>query len=181
MPRNKPHLQLALYARPKHPGSYHYAFFVAPKNGQAPATKHHVKNTWQVDDSGGMTQPWRYENVVVTDISTELRLLARFVIAKVSASSPDQVQGILESVPVDNAELGAREFSCRTWIRDAFEELRRHGAITTGKLESWEDVQREALEYLEKKRRQGRWESSWKGVGGDIPLMDLIGGREVVE
>lgn len=33
MRRNKPRLQLALYARPKHPESLHYALFVTPKDG----------------------------------------------------------------------------------------------------------------------------------------------------
>jgi hypothetical protein len=63
MPRNKPRLQLALYARPKHPETYHYALFVAPKSAEGPIMKHHVKNTLQVDVSGQATQPWRYERL----------------------------------------------------------------------------------------------------------------------
>jgi len=182
MPRNKNRFQLALYARPKHPGSYHYAFFVAPKNSQGPVTKHHVKNTLQIDASGDAIQPWRYERTTITSVEAEPRLLARIIIAKVAKSS-DDVQRILESVPIyqvedlDKAE--AQTFTCRTWVRDVLRELSKQGALATN-LGEWEVVEREALEYLDKKRAQGRWDVTWKG-GSGTPLMDLLEGKELVE
>ena len=71
MPRSKPRLQLALYARPKHPGTYHQALFVAAKNAKGPVTKHHVKKTLQIDDSGIATSPWRYERTTVAQVEFE--------------------------------------------------------------------------------------------------------------
>jgi hypothetical protein len=175
---------MALYARPKHPGTYHYALFITPKttHGQAPITKHHVKNTLQVDVSGEAIQPWRYERTIVSNLEAEQRLLVRIIIAKVLKPC-DDVQRILESVPVhqvdDLDQAKAQSFTCRTWIRDAWQELMRQGAITA-QLEDWEDVEREALEYLDRKREQKRWDSTWKG-GTGAPLMDLLEGKEVVE
>ena len=182
MPSNKPRLQLALYARPKHPGSYHYALFIAAKNLQGPVTKHHVKNTLQIDASGEATAPWRYERAVVTNIEAEHRLLVRVIIAKVATSWND-VEKILESAPgyqIDNLDRAeTQSFSCSTWARDAYQELRRQGAVTA-KSEKWEDVKRKAQEYVETKQQQRRWSSSWER-GSGVPLMDLLNGKEIVE
>jgi hypothetical protein len=183
MPRNKDRLQLALYARPKHPGTYHYAFFVAPKNAKGPVTKHHVKNTLQkIDGSNEVTQPWRYERTTVTDVKAEPRLLARIIIAKV-AKSADEIQIILEGVPIyqvedlDKAE--GQTFICKTWVRDVLRELSRQGALAAN-VGEWDVVERGALEYLDRKRAQGRWDTTWKGASG-TPLMDLLDGKEIVE
>nr|POE52146.1 hypothetical protein CFP56_52527 [Quercus suber] len=183
MRRNKPRLQLALYARAKHPGSYHYAFFVAPKDQQAgPTTKHHVKNTLLVDDSGTASAPWRYEQVTVSDITAEQRILVRLVIAKVVTSRED-VQRILNGVHVGQADdvddTTYEVFSCQTWIRDAFEELQRQGAITAG-CSDWGDVDQKARAYAEGKRAQGRWDGRWTGDSA-VPLMDLLEDKELVE
>lgn len=182
MPRNKPRPQLALYARFKHLGTYHYALFVAPKSARAPTTKHHVKNTLQVDTSGEATQPWRYQRTIVSDFETEQRLLVRVIIAKVT-SSCEHVQQILDSVCIhqddDVDKAKAQSFTCQTWVRDIFQELSRQGAVTVG-LGEWEDVERKALEYLGRKREQRRWSGTWKG-GSGVPLMDLLERREVLE
>jgi hypothetical protein len=182
MPRNKDRLQLALYARSKYPGTYHYAFFVTPKNLQGPTTKHHVKNTVTIDSSGQAVQPWRYERTTVTDVASEQRLLARIIIAKV-AKSADEVQRILEGVPIyqvedlDKAE--GQTFTCKTWVRDVLRELSRQGALAAN-VGEWDVVEREALEYSERKRAQGRWDTTWKGASG-TPLMDLLEGKEIIE
>lgn len=183
MPRNKDRLQLALYARPKHPGSPHYALFIAPKNAQGPITKHHVKNTLTTNASGETIQPWRYERTTITDVEAEPRLLARIIIAKVAAKSSDDIQRILDSMPIyqvedlDKAE--AQTFTCKTWVGDVLRELGSQGALAADPGE-WDVVEREALAYLGRKRKQGRWDVTWKGRSG-LPLMDLLEGKEVVE
>ena len=185
MPRNKPRLQLALYARPKHPGAYHYALFVSPQstksNKQATtplATKYHVKNTLQ-NVSGELTQPWRFERLVISDVQLEQRLLVRIVIAKVT--SLDALERILDAVPVyqlnDPDQAKAQAFSCLTWLRAALEELRVQGAVA--KLDEWEEIQKKAFEYVERKKEMGRWSADWKGEVG-VPMLDLLDGREVV-
>jgi hypothetical protein len=60
-PLKKPRLELTLYARPKHPGTYHYALFESPKGTEERptnfATKHHVKNTLLVTSDAEPSQP----------------------------------------------------------------------------------------------------------------------------
>lgn len=183
MPRNKPRLELALYSRPKHPGSYHYALFVSPKSTkQKPAisaTKHHVTNTLQVV-SGEAIQPWRYECLAVADVQLEYRLLVRVIIAKVI--TPDALERILEAVPLyqidDSNQAEAQSFCCSTWLQAAVTELGKQKAIT--ELGEWEEILNKALNYLEKKREMGRWDREWKGTAG-VPMLDLLDGTEIVE
>jgi len=183
MTRNKPRLELALYARPKHPGTHHYALFVSPKSTKskvsASSTKHHVKNTLQ-NIHGELSQPWRYECVAIPDCNVEQRLLARVVIAKVVVPIGD-LEKTLTAVPVyqeDDVEVvDGRVFSCRTWVRDALEELGKQGVIVG--LTDWEHVQRRALDYVESKRKVGRWDVTWGGERG-VPMTDLLSGEELI-
>ncbi|CZR61146.1 uncharacterized protein PAC_11042 [Phialocephala subalpina] len=183
MPRHKPRLQLALYARPRHPGTYHYALFVSPKSTKQQhansATKHHVKNTLQ-NVSGELTQPWRYERLAISDVQLEQRLLVRIVIAKVT--SLDALERILEAVPVyqtdDPNQAKAQLFTCLTWVRAALEDLGRQGVVA--ELGEWEVIQKKAVEYVERKREVGRWSAGWKGEVA-VPIFDLLNGREIVE
>ncbi|KAF2814338.1 uncharacterized protein BDZ99DRAFT_410806, partial [Mytilinidion resinicola] len=188
MPSNKPRLHLALYARPKHPGSYHYALFISPKGSRThpptTAIKHHVKNTL-LNISGELTQPWRYERVDISDVYFEQRLLARIIIGKLTAPV-EVVEKVIAAVPVyqvgeeypDPGELNAGVFSCRTWVRDVLVELGTK-AVVVG-LTDWEGVQRAAVEYVERKKGEGRWSGEGKGEAGTVPLLDLLEGREVV-
>lgn len=178
MRRNKPRLQLALYARPKHPESPHYALFVTPKSG-GETIKYHVKNTIQNVD-GVISQPWRYERVIVPDVMLEQRLLARIIIGKVAVST-DMVDEILEKVAVyqvDDADRAqAESFDCRTWIRAALEALKERSAIV--KSHDWMEVECQALAYVDRKREQGRWSETLEGQPG-VPLLDLTTGKEMV-
>ena len=89
-----------------------------------------------------------------------------------------EVQALLERLPVP-CEGSSETFDCVTWARDAFEELRKQNAVSL-ELESWDDANAKALEYLEKKRQQKRWDSTWS-VSSEIPLMDLLDGKELVQ
>ncbi|KAK8227746.1 hypothetical protein IWX49DRAFT_35949 [Phyllosticta citricarpa] len=129
MPRNKPRLHLALYARPKHPDAPHYALLICPKNiptltlpstnppsssssSQAPLIhKHHVKNTLQIAtdcngavaaaaaDAAAVTQPWVYEHARLASLHADPQLLLTVIIGKL-IESVDAVAAILASVPV---------------------------------------------------------------------------------
>jgi hypothetical protein len=182
MPRNKPRLQLALYARPKHPGTYHYALFVSPKftkplEGRT-ATKHHAKNTLQ-NISGELSQPWRYERIAIPDVRLEPRLLVRVVIAKIV--SVDALERTFEALPMyqidDLDQVKAQSFNCLTWVEAALEVLRQKGVLAG--LGDWEWIQKRSLEYVEGKIALGRWGANWPGET-EVPVLDLLDGREIV-
>lgn len=179
MPRNKHHLQLALYARPKYPGTYHYALFTSSKcKSPAQATKHHVKNTLQ-SIAGKATQPWRYERTDILDVRSEHRLLARVVIAKVISVS--KLESILAAVPIyqvdDPDQEKAQAFNCRTWIRLALEQLQQKGVLAG--LGDWESIDRQSVEYVERKAASGRWNALCVGEM-EVPMLSLLENREIV-
>ncbi|KAF7594419.1 hypothetical protein BBP40_009239 [Aspergillus hancockii] len=85
---NKPRLLLALYARPKHPESYHCALLISPKIETTPskkrlsAFKYHIRNTIaNINDQ--LSELWRFERDVVENLNQEPRLLVCVVIGKV--------------------------------------------------------------------------------------------------
>jgi hypothetical protein len=179
MPRNKPRLVLALYPRPKHPGTYHYTLFLTAKNFQGTITKHHAKNTLLVDSSGAATAPWRYERVITDGLEREQRLLVCVVVAKVLVTV-DELERVLAGVPVgvNGGEGEGDMFDCRMWIRDAWTELRTRGAVSA-EIETWDEVERLAKWFVDLKRSEGRWDGSWKG-DDRVPTIDLLSGKEMV-
>lgn len=120
---------------------------------------------------------------MIASLENEPRLLARVVVAKV-LQTEEELQQIFDSMPVcteDEGTVGAEgaaSFSCKSWVKNAWEELRGRQAVSS-KFDDWDVVAREAREYVEKKRQQGRWDISWKGAAG-VPLMDLLEGKERV-
>ncbi|BDD56214.1 hypothetical protein MPDQ_005618 [Monascus purpureus] len=188
MPSNKPRLQLALYARPKHPDSPHYALLITPKiTGQytstttLPATKFHVKNTLQNIDCQ-LSQPWRFERIPLSDLSRDPRLLACFVIGKIAPRAIEAVENIIAQVPVyqidDPDQAKAQSFNCCTWVEDVLTQLRGSGHVARLMDMDWQTVQKEALAYVVSKRREGRWDAG--RCADDVPVMDLLTGTELV-
>ncbi|KAE8136018.1 hypothetical protein BDV38DRAFT_250410 [Aspergillus pseudotamarii] len=183
--RNKPRLLLALYARPKHPESYHYALLICPKITTAqnakprPATKYHVKNT--IDNiNDRISQPWRFERSMIDDINLQPRLLVCVVIGKIV--SQEHVERMFGDTPVYQVDHPDKEkalgFDCRSWVVDAVERLRQSGVVSS--LLDWELLERKAVEYVEGKKRMGRWNAG-QDVSAKlgVPIMDLITGSEI--
>ncbi|KAF7197268.1 hypothetical protein HII31_01379 [Pseudocercospora fuligena] len=183
--RNKPRLELAIYARPKHPDSYHWAIFTAPKSSKGKpsrsVTKRHVLNTIQ-NVEGVVSQPWRYERVSIKDYASENRLLARIVIGKVLTLDPENdIERSLGPLPIyqedDEDQAKPKDFGCHTWCRAAVEELWKDSVVSLKG--SWAEMELEALKFIEKKKADGRWDGEWKGPEG-VPMFDLFTETEIV-
>ncbi len=92
------------------------------------------------------------------------------------------MEDIVRQIPIyqlDDIRDGAEEmhFSCSTWVRAALDELRSSGGVVG--LRSWEDLEKGAVEYVERKKGEGRWMAGWSGEQG-VPILDLLSGRESV-
>lgn len=183
--RDKPQLQLALYARPKYPNTYHYALLVSsssPRNSSgAPLTKHHVKNTLQ-NTAGLLTQPWIYETEAITISSKEPRLLACIIIAKLALPT-DRLNAIIRGTSiyqVDDPSGKGQTFDCVEWVRLALEQLKMAGALTETSLD-WDFIRKQSLQYVERKTEEGRWQVGWTGGNADlIATYDMLKSKEVV-
>lgn len=162
MTRNKPRLQLALYSRPQHPGTYQHALFISPKTPKSsrPIIKLHVSKA-------------HLERVTVSTLSSEPGLLVLETIGKVTVSV-DKVEQFLKdrfTAADDEEDDGV------AWTRDSFEALRRGGLVSgAGR---WDGIRANAVQFVERKRLEGRWETDWKGEGG-VPTLDVMEGKESV-
>jgi len=162
MTRNKPRLQLALYSRPKHPGTYQHALFISPKNPKSsrPIIKFHVSNA-------------HLERVTISNLLSEPGLLILETIGKVTVSV-DEIERVLKDrFTVHHGE----DDDGVAWTRDSFEALRKEGlASGAGR---WDSIRANAVQFVERKRLEGRWETDWKGEGG-VPTLDVMEGKESV-
>lgn len=182
---SKPRLQLALYARPKYPDTYHYALLVSSsptKNSTATSiTKHHVKNTLQ-NTAGLLSQPWVCESESITNLSEESRLLACIVIAKLTISV-DGVNAIIRETTIyqtDDPSGKGQTFDCVEWVRLALEQLKKAGALAEPKLD-WDFMCEQSLHYVERKKKEGRWQIRWTGGNMDsIATYDMLKSKEIV-
>ncbi|KAB8275537.1 hypothetical protein BDV30DRAFT_207610 [Aspergillus minisclerotigenes] len=183
--RNKPRLLLALYARPKYPESYHYALLITPKitavqnTKSLRAIKYHVKNTIE-NIKDRISQPWRFERVVIDDINPEPWLLAGVVIGKVV--SQEHVERVFGETPVyqvdDPDKDKALTFDCRSWVVDAVERLQKSDVVSS--LLGWETLERRAVEYVEGKKRMGRWNAGQDtSVKLRVPIIDWVTESEI--
>ncbi|RHZ61292.1 hypothetical protein CDV55_104614 [Aspergillus turcosus] len=183
--RNKRRLLLALYARPRHPDSYHYAILITPKitpkdNPPIPATKYHVKNTL-TNTEAGLSQPWRFEQSSLENIHDDPRMLVAVVVGKVL--SVEMVEEVFRRTPIYQADDPDRdrasEFDCRTWVRDALEGVRGSGGVSG--LMEWETLEEQALRYVREKKAEGRWTAGGAVGGGDkrVAMLDLFTRREI--
>ena len=177
---NKDRLLLALYARPKHPETYHYALMTCPKHhqkrfvAQGPTPpmfrKYHVKNTIQ-SIKGQLVQPWVYESVAASHAS-EPGLLVFIVIGKVL--KPDELETTLEKVPVYQADSDqGLTFDCVEWVRLAVERLWSFGTVT--KIAEWNKIREQALNFVVDKKNEGYWNANLGGLwDASVPELDLI-------
>lgn len=114
--RDKKRLYIAYYLRPKHPDVPHQALMVGPKriSDNSSFTKFHVKNTLQILD-GGAAQPWIYEMVEISDLRSDIRLLALACVGKV-VTPLRSIRDTLESIPIyqidDPDVVKAKDFNC---------------------------------------------------------------------
>lgn len=180
--RNKPRLHLALYARPKHPDTYHYSLLIRPKPPNTPAAlKFHVHNKLQKADDI-ISQAWLYETIDIPDISLEPRLLACIAIEKILVPL-GRVNQILREVPipqVDNPSELDQDFDCAKWVQLAILALRRADAVSNNGF-TWDGIREEAFRYMRRKKQERRWEAGWKGGRQeDVATFDMLTGEEIV-
>ncbi|KAF1957811.1 hypothetical protein CC80DRAFT_491167 [Byssothecium circinans] len=140
------------------------------------ATKHDVKNALQNPFADDLlaTQPWRYDRDSIEDVQTEQDLLVRVIIGKV-VTVVEEIDAVLAAIPVES--VGLREFNDEMWMEAAIEELKKKEAVKG--LVTWKAMKGVAVDYVEMKKRIGRWDTEWEGEKR-VPMLDLMTGEEVV-
>jgi hypothetical protein len=137
------------------------ALFISPKNPKSsrPFTKLHVQNT-------------RFERVSIPNLALEPDLLVLVTVGKVTVSVDEATRFLKDKVKTwERGEDGVKSTT------DVFESLRKRGLVSgAGK---WDDVRASAVQFAERKRLKGRWETDWNGEEG-APTLDVMIGKESV-
>ena len=175
MPRNKPRLNIALYARPNLPDDYHYALIVSPKDGSSGITMYHATNARR-SAQGIPSQRWRHEKFTLNSLSREPRLLVLVTVAKLLVPL-EGITEILQDVPIyqpgDGDEYKA--FNCAAWVRSAIQRLYDAKAIAgdAGR-KDWSWINDRVLKFVAEEKQEGQWDDhGWTG-GTEIPILDLL-------
>lgn len=139
MASNKPRLYLALYARLKHPETYHYALHISPKSSASssssdalPTKKYHCKNILQLSADNTISTPWTYVAESI-DPATDARLLVRVYLGKLICAAPTYQESVVEqcfqNVQIKQDDPG---FNCVEWVKLAVRALMVAGLVDLG-------------------------------------------------
>ena len=118
--------------------------------------------------------PWIYESTQINP-NNDSRLLVRVLIGK--TSEPAMVEQSLKKVPVIHNDP---TFNCVRRVRLAVAQLELDGIMGKGDRLGWAKIWETALNYVAEKKRQGRFEVSWKGDTSRVATYDLLLDREIV-
>lgn len=158
----------------KDPQTYHYALHISPNVESfnpviRNTTKFHCKNILRSVE-GKAVISWIYEAVKVNPHYDD-RILVRVLLAEFIQDKT--LEKLFAEAPVVQEDTN---FNCITWVRQALLRMKEAGII---RIEDWESIQRTALEYVHKKKQQGRFEASWEGNCSGVATFDLISGVEI--
>jgi hypothetical protein len=167
-------LYIVLYARLKDPQPYHYALHISPNIESfnpiiCNTTKFHYKNSLRSVE-GKAVISWVYEAVKVNPHYDD-RILVRVLLAEFTQEKA--LEHFFAEVPVVQ---GDTKFNCITWVRQALLRLKEAKITRMG---DWDSIQRTALDYVQKKKQQGRFEASWEGNSSGVATFDMISGVEI--
>lgn len=125
--------------------------------------RYHVKNP--------LFRGWVYEEVECNARTTP-NLLVRILIAKVT--DPERLARICQSVPISKSNP-----SCRTWVRDVLEVIKRDGNAVGTAILDWTGIEHVAKQYALEKTESGRF-ADVALAEKPKPTFDLIHNREII-
>ncbi|EGP83554.1 uncharacterized protein MYCGRDRAFT_96713 [Zymoseptoria tritici IPO323] len=180
MPSNKDRIYIALYARggePQMPGledKYHWGIIVGPKSdaSDAQGRRFHAKEQMTIND-GRAESSWQFEERAISMAPTAM-ILVRVVVGKVANTK--RMQDVLESTPIRGAEPG---WNCVAWVQEALERLQADGKALGTSATDWKSVRDAAMNYVEHKKAQHRFDGNGQFDNTKVPTWDLIEGVEV--
>jgi hypothetical protein len=172
MPRNKPRLYLALYARLKYPDTYHFALHVSPKEETVhmdtlEATKYHCKNIIQSID-GVVSCPWTFEAASINP-NSDPHLIARILLSKIKGAR--HVGGEIRMVTVRQDDP---TYNCVEWVRLALLQLQLAGVIEA---QDWNRIHETSIAFVKKKKAEGRYDVGW-GDTSKVATFNMLVNKE---
>lgn len=123
--------------------------------------------------AAGVSQ-WFYEEREIPLYPTSM-LLVRVIIAKIL--DRDLLKDILRATPIRQGEEG---WNCVGWVREGLERLEEDGDALGTSVTDWGTVRDAAMNYVQWKKDQHRFDGRADWDTSRPPTYDLITGREVI-
>ena len=117
--------------------------------------------------------PWIYEAVKVNPNSDNW-ILVRVFLGEVRRV--DIAERLFAEVPVIQDDS---TFNCITWVQQALFRLNEDVKVGTRVPFDWDNIQNITLEYVNKKKQQGRFETGWDGDSSRVPTLDMMSSKEM--
>jgi hypothetical protein len=136
-------------------------------------TKIHCKNIIQSIDDAIMI-PWVYEAAKINH-RYDKQVLARVLLGELPRA--DLAERVFAESPVTQDDP---TFNCIVWVQQALSRLNQAKIAGTGIMFDWDSIEKTALEFVQMKKLQGRYETDWKGDSLEVATFDMIVGRETV-
>lgn len=136
-------------------------------------TKFHCKNVIQSID-GVIMIPWIYEAAKI-NIHYDKQILVRVLLGELPRV--DVAERIFAEIPVIQDDS---TFNCIIWVQQALSRLNQAKIAGAGVVFDWDSIEKTALEFVQKKKHQGRYGTDWKGDSSEVATFDMQVGREMV-
>ncbi|GAB7340152.1 hypothetical protein MBLNU457_6632t2 [Dothideomycetes sp. NU457] len=147
---------------------YRWALITGPKVEKADSKGrlYHAKN-------GTTKGSWLIEVRPTTLMPTNM-LLARVLVGKIA--DKDRVGEILSGVPATSNDP---EWNCVIWVKEALEALQQVSKAMGRSILDWQIVRDAVMDYLQKKKDQGRWREEGGYNTKVVPTYDLLEKQEM--
>lgn len=174
--KNKPRLYIAIYPRGGNGSSvtsgafcdsYHWALTIGPPTALRgdPGTRYHLAHSSTSSPSSFTSRDpihsfFFEEDDLLETPAAQKALLCRIAVAKVIDDK--LARKVLRSISVSGENAG--QYSCYSWVKDAFIALHRAGCLKSYFDErDWRDVEKTTREYCKNKRHSGRFVEGAEG------------------
>lgn len=117
---------------------------------------------------------WAFEERE-TGMGQTAMILVRVMVAKVESN--ERTKAILRGVPMKGGEPG---WNCVVWVQDALEELHRDSKALGTSISSWETIRDAAMQYVDRKKREHRFDDQGSVKSSLVPTWDLLAGKETI-
>jgi hypothetical protein len=120
---------------------------------------------------------WEYEERIIPLEPTSM-LLVRVLLGKIS--NIDQLRSAFENTPVRGDQPGYEHWNCVEWIREALDLIQDDEQALGTSVTDWNSVRNTAMWYVEKKKRDHRFDGQGQYDQKKAATWDMLERRELI-
>jgi hypothetical protein len=133
-------------------------------------TRYHAKERMA---AGGISE-WAFEERTASMMPTQM-ILTRVLVAKVE--NMERLAQLLRQIPIRQGQEG---WNCVSWVQEALSELGKSKKIVGTSAVEWNAVRDAAMDYVQRKKAQHRFDGEGSFDTSHVPTFDLIQKKETI-